>query len=318
MTYHAADDPHTKASLLLQAHVSRLPLPITDYVTDTRSVLDNSARILQAIVDLVADAGWLDSTLGAMALVQALSQGRWHDDDPWLQLPHVDHGRINAIKAKGFDSLQALVKAVHGSMSADGLQTRAPRSGTGGRSAPVGGGNHASRDNVVSTLSSVLGSKSEAKELIAAVERLPCMGLSLISARSITATQEETAPEGSITSETLPSSSLQPATAPLSFALQLEVQINRLSGKAGRAGGPPRAYAPRFPKLKDEGWWVVASVPGSNELLALKRVSVGQRAKARVMLPGTTQDGRKLSKLTIRLVSDCYLGVDHEITVDLP
>lgn len=43
-----ADDPHTKANLLLQAHLGRLPLPISDYVTDTKGALDNSLRILQA------------------------------------------------------------------------------------------------------------------------------------------------------------------------------------------------------------------------------------------------------------------------------
>jgi len=42
-----ADDPHTKANLLLQAHLGRLPLPISDYITDTKGVLDNSLRILQ-------------------------------------------------------------------------------------------------------------------------------------------------------------------------------------------------------------------------------------------------------------------------------
>ena len=43
-----ADDPHAKASLLIQAHFSHLSLPISDYVTDTKTVLDNSLRILQA------------------------------------------------------------------------------------------------------------------------------------------------------------------------------------------------------------------------------------------------------------------------------
>ena len=43
-----ADDPHAKASLLVQAHLARLPLPISDYITDTKTVLDNSLRILQA------------------------------------------------------------------------------------------------------------------------------------------------------------------------------------------------------------------------------------------------------------------------------
>lgn len=33
--------------LLLQAHMSRLAPPISDYVTDTRSALDNSVRLAQ-------------------------------------------------------------------------------------------------------------------------------------------------------------------------------------------------------------------------------------------------------------------------------
>ena len=41
------DSPHTKTHLLLQAHFSSAPLPIADYVTDTKSVLDQALRILQ-------------------------------------------------------------------------------------------------------------------------------------------------------------------------------------------------------------------------------------------------------------------------------
>jgi activating signal cointegrator complex subunit 3 len=41
------DDPHVKAHLLLQAHLGRLPPPISDYLTDTRGVLDNSVRLAQ-------------------------------------------------------------------------------------------------------------------------------------------------------------------------------------------------------------------------------------------------------------------------------
>jgi len=41
------DSPHTKTHLLLQAHFSSAPLPIADYITDTKSVLDQALRILQ-------------------------------------------------------------------------------------------------------------------------------------------------------------------------------------------------------------------------------------------------------------------------------
>ena len=54
--------------------MSRLPAPISDYVTDTKSVLDQSLRILQAMTDVAADAGWLDTALVTMMLVQSLLQ----------------------------------------------------------------------------------------------------------------------------------------------------------------------------------------------------------------------------------------------------
>eukprot|EP00795_Rhopilema_esculentum_P017649 gene17649-9293_t len=44
---YSLDSPHTKTHLLFQAHFSRIPLPIADYLTDTKSVLDQAIRILQ-------------------------------------------------------------------------------------------------------------------------------------------------------------------------------------------------------------------------------------------------------------------------------
>jgi len=37
---HDLESPFVKANLLLQAHFDRSPLPITDFYTDTKSVLD--------------------------------------------------------------------------------------------------------------------------------------------------------------------------------------------------------------------------------------------------------------------------------------
>ncbi|XP_036144237.1 activating signal cointegrator 1 complex subunit 3 isoform X2 [Monomorium pharaonis] len=66
------DSPHTKTFLLLQAHFSRLSLPCTDYITDLKSVLDQTIRILQIYqvirdmpiisVDLTLESSW-DSNL---------------------------------------------------------------------------------------------------------------------------------------------------------------------------------------------------------------------------------------------------------------
>ena len=44
-TFGAMEDPHTKARILIQAHLDRLRMPIVDYVTDTKSVLDQGTAL---------------------------------------------------------------------------------------------------------------------------------------------------------------------------------------------------------------------------------------------------------------------------------
>ncbi|CAG2221545.1 ASCC3 [Mytilus edulis] len=71
------DSAHTKANLLLQAHFGhgQVGLPSTDYNTDTKSVLDQAIRILQAMLDVSADEGWLVTSLRIMQMVQMVIQG---------------------------------------------------------------------------------------------------------------------------------------------------------------------------------------------------------------------------------------------------
>ncbi len=57
-------DPHVKSFLLLQAHMSRISLPITDYVGDQTSVLDQAIRIIQASIDVLTELGHLSRHAG--------------------------------------------------------------------------------------------------------------------------------------------------------------------------------------------------------------------------------------------------------------
>jgi activating signal cointegrator complex subunit 3 len=59
---HELESPHVKSNLLLQAHFERCPLPITDFITDTKSVLDQSIRILQGMIDVSYHKGYLLQT----------------------------------------------------------------------------------------------------------------------------------------------------------------------------------------------------------------------------------------------------------------
>ena len=58
----------------IQAHFSQLEMPISDYVTDLKSVLDQSIRIIQAMIDICANSGWLSSTITCMHLMQMVMQ----------------------------------------------------------------------------------------------------------------------------------------------------------------------------------------------------------------------------------------------------
>jgi antiviral helicase SLH1 len=82
-------DPHVKAFLLLQAHMSRIDLPITDYVGDQTSVLDQAIRVIQASIDVLTELGYLSSCVQMITLLQCIKCGRWPTDYPLSILPGV-------------------------------------------------------------------------------------------------------------------------------------------------------------------------------------------------------------------------------------
>ncbi|KAF2268062.1 Sec63-domain-containing protein [Lojkania enalia] len=83
-------DPHVKAFLLLQAHFSRIDLPISDYVGDLNSVLDQSIRIVQASIDVLTELGFLSSCEMMITLLECIKCARWPTDGPLSIFPGVD------------------------------------------------------------------------------------------------------------------------------------------------------------------------------------------------------------------------------------
>ncbi|KAF2725017.1 Sec63-domain-containing protein [Polychaeton citri CBS 116435] len=75
-------DPHVKSFLLLQAHFSRIELPISDYVGDQNSVLDQAIRIIQASIDVMAELNYLASCRAMITLLQCVKSGCWPDSIP--------------------------------------------------------------------------------------------------------------------------------------------------------------------------------------------------------------------------------------------
>ena len=104
-------DPHVKAFLLLQAYFSRIDLPISDYVGDQNSVLDQSIRIIQASIDVLTELGYHSSCKMMVTLLQCVKSARWPDDGPLAILPGVDVDK-EAMRLKSSDDApQSLIQA---------------------------------------------------------------------------------------------------------------------------------------------------------------------------------------------------------------
>ena len=213
MAIHQADKPACKAEILVQAHLDRLPLPVSDYVTDTRTVLDSTTRILQAMIEVIQERGWWRSCYAVMRTVQCLMQATW-----------------GAAKA--------------------------------GRGRGRGQGNARSNSNA---------------------SKAPKVAFSATFNRSVSKTT-------------------------------VELTAVSKDAKPRGANRPRRAYAPCFPKIKEEGWWCAIVDDKTDSVISLKRFAV-VGAKTTVKMP--LDVGEALARLlhegrapTVHVVSDCYVGVD--------
>lgn len=92
------DQPKVKTLLLFQAYFSNLPLPIRDYITDTKLVLDSAVRFLQAMIDISAERSYLDTLLNLMSLCQMLTQGCWVHESSLLNIPHFTEEIIKKLR----------------------------------------------------------------------------------------------------------------------------------------------------------------------------------------------------------------------------
>lgn len=112
-------DPHVKAFLLLQAHMSRVSLPITDYVGDQTSVLDQAIRIIQASIDVLTEMGYLTSVMQMIALLQSIKSAHWPTEAPLTILPGVDADKtqnkttLQQLSAMGQGQMTKLARDLH-------------------------------------------------------------------------------------------------------------------------------------------------------------------------------------------------------------
>ncbi|ELT88015.1 hypothetical protein CAPTEDRAFT_159536 [Capitella teleta] len=283
---YTMDSAHTKTLLLLQAHFSQQQLPSSDYFTDLKSVLDQAIRVCQALLDVCADQGWLAVCLRVINIVQMVIQAHWVDSDERLILPHLQPSHLHSLRYPGergrpggpIETLPELMQMATDREQALGRMLEA---------------SSLSRDQV--------------EQILAALHQLPQIEMSL----RVQGVWEEGS--GQQESRQVPQDGRRgdwiPVHADQEYVLNIGLKrINKIRRKDSRA------YTPRFPKPKDEGWFALLGEVESGDLIALKRVSYvrnSSSAQLAFFTPETT--GRVI--YTLYLMSDSYLGLDQQLDV---
>jgi pre-mRNA-splicing helicase BRR2 len=104
------ETPHFKAFVLLQAHFSRMQLPI-DLAKDQEFVIRKVLNILSASVDVLSSEANLNA-MSAMELSQMVVQAMWQRDSPLKQIPHFDVDTINASQKFGINDVDDFINAM--------------------------------------------------------------------------------------------------------------------------------------------------------------------------------------------------------------
>uniref|UniRef100_A0A182NQQ9 Activating signal cointegrator 1 complex subunit 3 n=1 Tax=Anopheles dirus TaxID=7168 RepID=A0A182NQQ9_9DIPT len=273
----SVDNPHTKVFLLLQAHMSRLPLPNTDYGTDTKSVLDQSIRIIQAMIDISAEREWLPTTLRIQQLMQCIIQARWLDDAIVLTLPNVEPHNASIFNQIKIDLPFLTLPA---------LKEKCNRK----------------YENLAGPLRQEF-EEHEIEQIYKVISELPSINVQ-ISVRGPHGT------EGDVD---------RPIQQPMARDQWMElyadqeyvvcVQLIRLG-----AFDSLNIHCPKFPKGKDEGWFLTLGHQAEGEVVALKRcVYRNNRSTHQLCFYAPSRTGRCI--YTVYLLSDGYIGLDQQYNI---
>jgi len=279
------DSPHTKVHLLLQAHFTRTAMPMTDYITDLKSVHDQAIRILQAMLDVAADSGWLKTSLNIMHLVKMIIQGCWMKDDPLLQLPHVEPHQLPL-----FYQLESL----SGCVSFPEILL--------------------AYSNRFDLLRKNLESDFNERDLLQIHKAMSDMPLLRVT-HTITGSElldksycPKEAPGGAI---------WVPVHADKEYSIEVKLTLPRSGKFQQNKKSGRKAHAPRFNKPVDETWWVLMGEIESGELIAMKRCGPFRGNTLSVPLSFYTPETPGSHIYTLYIISQTYLGLDQQYRVYL-
>lgn len=276
MTQPAYDSPHFKAFVLLQAHFSRMQLPI-DLSKDQEILLARVLSLLSAMVDILSSDGHLNA-MNAMEMSQMVVQAMWDRDSPLKQIPHFGPDVVKAANDFGYVITRTTIEDSFEKRHTNLLRCRIK--------------------DIFDFMEAM--NPEENPDYNKLVKRLGLSNNQLAQAANFT---NEKYPDLELEHEVLDDDEIR-AGEPSYLNIKISRTVDEDEGEYDSS-----VHAPFYPGKKLENWWLVVGDETTKTLLAIKRVTIGLSLNTKLEYTVPTAGEHKLK---LFLMSDSYVGVDQE------
>lgn len=267
------DSPHFKTFVLLQAHFSRMQLPI-DLAKDQEIILTKVLGLLSATVDVLSSDGHINA-MNAMEMSQMVVQAMWDRDSPLKQIPHFTPEVINAANVSGYVIPVPFV---------------------------VSDTNHHSIrvKDIFEFMEAMDPTENPNYETL--IKKLDLSQSQLAQAANFTNSKY---PDIDLEFEVE-----DPEEITAGAPAYIKIKIERGGDEEEEdLEVDTTVHAPFYPGKKMENWWLVVGDESTKTLLAIKRVTIGRKLNLRLEYTVPTPGKHDLK---LFLMSDSYVGVDQD------
>lgn len=266
------DSPHFKAFVLLQAHFSRMQLPI-DLAKDQEIILTKVLGLLSATVDVLSSDGHINA-MNAMEMSQMVVQAMWDRDSPLKQIPHFTPEVIKAANSAEYVSNHPIIF---------------------------------NANHYFNSVTDIFGfmeamDPSENPNYGALVKKLGLTQAQLGQAANFTNSKY---PNIELEFEL---EDPEDITAGVPSYIKVKIEREEDEDDEG-AEVDTTVHAPFYPVKKMENWWLVVGEESTKTLLAIKRITIGKKLNLRLEYTVPTAGKHDLK---LFLMSDSYVGVDQD------
>ena len=271
----------TKGNLLIQAHFCRMEMPISDYRTDLKSVLDNCIRILLFMADICKEKNILDTLLNILNFIQMIMQGLWMDDCSLMCLPGINLDDCKKIIKYGkIEHLCEFCEYIKKLSSDKNIDEKIL--------------SNKIKDFITKTCHINSLSIDELNKLVEVSMKLPILDITY----KLFALDQNT---GDRIYD-------QPITE--NSDVQLSVTLTKYNDTKNNL-----VVYSRYPKIKNCRWFIILGNVKTNEVLAFEKVAFKEKRNCKITFTAPKNIDEDSIKLYI--MSDSYFGLDQEYNVNL-